>query len=217
MMSKTKTDKLRVMLVDDHAMVRAGHERLLALEADIEVVGGRGDADAAYHALQAGTGAVDVMVLDLSMPGRSGLDLIRRALARWPALKVLVCSMHDSPAMVAQALQAGAAGFVTKASDPGLLADAIRRVAHGELALSPDVAQAYAAPAAKPPNEQLTPGEFEVFVRLVRGDAIDAIAEALKLAPKTVFNRQAAIRAKLGIGTAVELVRYARAHGLDAG
>lgn len=205
---------VRVMLVDDHAMVRAGQARLLALEPDIEVVADHGDAGAAYQALQADPGAVDVLVLDLSMPGRSGLDLMRRVKLRCPALRVLVCSMHDSPAMVAQALHAGAAGFVTKASDPALLADAVRRVARGETVLSPDIARAPSALSARAPHEQLTRGEFDVFVRLVRGDTIEAIAAALKVAPKTVFNRQAAIRAKVGASSAVELVRYARAHRL---
>ncbi len=213
-MRNPQLHSVRVMLVDDHAMVRAGHARLLALEPDIEVVADHGDAGTAYQALQAEPDAVDVLVLDLSMPGRSGLDLMRRLKLRCPALRVLVCSMHDSPAMVAQALHAGAAGFVTKASDPALLADSVRRIARGQTVLSPDIARASSAPSARAPHEQLTSGEFDVFVRLVRGDTVEIIAAALKVAPKTVFNRQAAIRAKIGISSAVELVRYARAHRL---
>ena len=95
---------LRVALVDDHALVRAGQARLLALEPDLRVVAEYADADAAFDALRAAPHAVDVLVLDLSLPGRSGLDLLRRVTMHWPRLAVLVCSMHDSPPMLAQAL-----------------------------------------------------------------------------------------------------------------
>lgn len=204
--------RTRVILVDDHPLVRGGLARLLALEPDLQVVAEYADADAVYRALQAEPEAADVLVLDLSMPGRSGLDLLPRLRARCPALRVLACSMHDSPAMVAQVLAAGAAGFVTKASDPNLLADAVRRVARGETVLSPDILARAGDSAA--PHLRLTPREFDVFVRLARGETVEAIAGALKVAPKTVSNLQAAVRAKLGISNAVELVRYAQAHGL---
>lgn len=203
---------IRVMLVDDHALVRAGMARLLALEPDMQVVGEHADGDRAYAALQAEPPPADVLVLDLSMPGRSGLELMRRLRLRESPVKVLVCSMHDSPAMLAQALTAGAAGFVTKQSDPLLLADAIRRVARGEVVLSPDVVAA--ADASDAPHLKLTPREFDVFVRLAQGESLETIADALKVAPKTVSNLQAAVRAKLGVGSAVELLRYAKAHGL---
>lgn len=204
---------VRVMLVDDHAMVRAGIARLLALEPDLQVVGEFADGDRAYAALQAEPAPADVLVLDLSMPGRSGLELMRRLRQRESGVRVLVCTMHDSPAMLAQALAAGAAGFVTKQSDPLLLADAIRRVARGESVLSPDVVAA--AEGSDAPHLKLSPREFDVFLRLVRGEALETIADALKVAPKTVSNLQAAVRAKLGVGSAVELLRYARSHGLQ--
>ena len=118
---------LRVMLVDDHAVVRAGYRRLLDDEAGLRVMAECGDAESAYAALgPAAAATADVLVLDLSMPGRSGLDMLRRARLRWPRLRVLVVSMHDSPAMVAQALAAGAAGFITKCSEPALLVAALR-------------------------------------------------------------------------------------------
>src|SRR3990167_2248717 len=117
--AQARAMSLRVMLVDDHAVVRAGYRRLLELESDFEVVAECADGDAALTLLQQRQGAgVDVMVLDLSMPGRSGLDLLRRVALRWPAVRQLVFGMHDSPVMVAQALQAGADGFVTKSSQP---------------------------------------------------------------------------------------------------
>lgn len=203
------------MLVDDHAVVRAGYRRLLELESDFEVVAEHGDGDAAFAALQAGRPPVDVLVLDLSMPGRSGLDLLRRIALRWSALKVLVFSMHDSPAMVSQALRAGAAGFVTKRSEPEVLVSTLRRVAAGEReVLSPDVADALTDPASQAPEDALSRREFQVLQLLVDGHSIDNIAVQLHLSPKTVSNYQTLIRQKTGAGTAVELLRYAQQHRL---
>jgi DNA-binding NarL/FixJ family response regulator len=207
---------VRVMLVDDHAVVRAGYRRLLADEPDLHVVAEHANADSAHAALLAlPEGAVEVMVLDLSMPGRSGLDLLRRVRQRWPALRVLVFSMHDSPAMVAQALAAGAAGFITKSSEPALLVDALRRVARAELAvLSPDIAGAVVSPAAAAPQQRLSAREFEVLRGLVEGLTVDQIAERLHLSGKTVSNYQTQIRQRLGVVTALDLLRYAQQHRL---
>ncbi len=125
--------RLRVMLVDDHAIVRTGYRRLLELEGDIAVVAEHADAASALQALQRSEGAgVDLVVLDLSMPGSGGLDLLRRGCLRWPLLHWLVFTMHDSPAVLGQALRAGAAGFVTKSSQPEELVQALRRVAAGQ-------------------------------------------------------------------------------------
>ena len=207
---------VRVMLVDDHAVVRAGYRRLLADEPDLRVVAEHADADAAYAALLAlPPGEVELLVLDLSMPGRSGLDLLRRVRQRWPALPVLVFSMHDSPALVAQALQAGAAGFVTKSSEPAALVAALRRVARGETGvLSPDIAGAAASPAATAPQQMLSAREFEVLRGLVEGLTVDQIAARLHLSGKTVSNYQTQIRQRLGVSTAVDLLRYAQEHRL---
>lgn len=206
---------LRVMLVDDHAVVRAGYRRLLDDEADVQVVGEHADAESAYAALVALQGAVDVLVLDLSMPGRGGLGLLHRVSLRWPPLRVLVFSMHDSAAVVGQALRAGAAGFVTKSSEPAFLVQALHRVAAGESGvLSPDIAAAPASPAAEPPHFALKPREFEVLRGLVDGLTIERIAEQLHMSPKTVSNHQTHIRQRLGVSTAVELLRYAQVHRL---
>jgi DNA-binding NarL/FixJ family response regulator len=158
---------------------------------------------------------VDVVVVDLSMPGRSGLDLIRRVVMRWPRVSALVFTMHDAPAMVAQALQAGASGFVTKASAPEVLVDALRRVAHGERpVLSPDLRHAPRDPQAQAPHALLSAREFQVLQGLVQGQSVEAIAQGLHLSAKTVSNHQTAIRQKLGVGNAVELLRYAQEHRL---
>lgn len=206
---------MKVMLVDDHAVVRAGYRRLLELEPDCEVVAEYAGADAALNALARTDGrGVDVLVLDLSMSGRGGLDLLRRASLRWPALPVLVFSMHDSAAMVTQALRAGAAGFVTKSSEPDELVQAVRRVAAGAVGvLSQDIA-GLAQKGARAPHEMLSVREFQVLLGLVAGEEVEAIAERLHLSSKTVSNYQTLIRQKLGVSTAVELLRYAQQHGL---
>lgn len=204
--------RTRILLVDDHALVMAGYARLLELEADLEVVGQYATAEAAYAALQRAPDRVDLVMLDLSMPGRSGLELLRRIRANWPRLWLLVCTMHDSPAMVRQALQAGAHGLITKCSDPALLPEAIRVIVAGRRFLSPDVRNAHSHASAAPPHEALSPREFDVFIRLAHGHGLEQIAQTLNIAPKTVANLQTLIRAKLDLANAAELLRYARQH-----
>jgi DNA-binding NarL/FixJ family response regulator len=205
---------IRVLLVDDHALVRAGTVRLLQMEADLHVVAEFADAESAWRALLAAPDQADVVLLDLSLPGRSGLDLLRQLTQRWPELPVLVCTMHDSAAMLAQALALGARGFVTKASDPMLLSDAVRRVVGGETVISPDVQILRHHAAARPPHTTLSPREFEVLLMLARGHGVEAIAQALHLSVKRVANLQTAVRTKLDLTNAVELLHYARQHGL---
>ena len=208
------TAPLRVGLVDDHAVVRSGYRRLIELEDDLAVTAEFVDAESTYAALTApGPCPIDLLVLDLSLPGQSGLELLRHLTLRLPSLPVLVFTMHDSGALVRQCLRAGAAGFVTKCSEPGTLLDALRRIGRGEIALSDDVARAPddAAPA---PHAALSVREFDIFQRLVVGHDVDRIAQTLHLSAKTVANYQTEIRRKLGVGNAVELVRYARAHGI---
>jgi DNA-binding NarL/FixJ family response regulator len=207
---------VKVMLVDDHAVVRTGYRRLLDDEPDLWVCSEHGDADEAYVALGQGLQPqVDVMVLDLSMPGRSGLALLRRAKLRWPGLRVLVFSMHDNPAMVAQAFKAGAQGYVTKSSEPAVLVQVLRQVARGDAGVcSPDVATAGLQPLAQPPHVLLSVREFEVLRGLVQGLTVDQIAEQMHLSSKTVSNYQTQIRQRLGVSTAVDLLRYAQVHQL---
>jgi DNA-binding NarL/FixJ family response regulator len=208
---------IRIGLADDHAVVRAGYRRLLELEPDLAVVAEYPDADAAYGALTSGGERLDLLVLDLSMPGRSGLELLRRLGQRLPELRVLVFTMHDGAAMVGQCLRAGAAGFVTKNSAPELLVDAVRRAARGEVVLSPDVAMhAPGGTGAEPPHAQLSSREFDILQQLVAGRGIDEIAQGLRLSAKTVSNYQTQIRQKLGVAGAVDLLRYAQDHGLIA-
>lgn len=214
-MPSSQTGPVRVALADDHAVVRAGYRRLLELEADIAVVAEFGDAEATYSALAGHDGeGIDLLVLDLSMPGRSGLELLRRLAQRRPELPVLVFTMHDSAAMLDQCLRAGAAGFVTKSSAPEVLVSAVRLAARGEIALSPDVSALASRSEGGPPHTRLSSREFDILQQLLAGRGVEEIAQTLRLSTKTVANYQTRIRQALGVGTAVELLHYAREHGL---
>lgn len=209
------TAGLRVALADDHAIVRVGFRRLLELEPGVRVVAEFGDADSAEAALLgAAPLALDVLILDLSMPGRSGLELLRTLQAARPDLRVLVVSMHDAPTMVAQCLRAGAAGFVPKSSDPQAVVDAVHEVAAGRRALSAALAQTLRSLDPQPPHEQLTGREAEVLRQLLAGQSVEAIARQMGLSEKTISNYQTLVRQKLGVGSAHELLHYAREHGL---
>ena len=213
------TAPLRVALADDHAVVRAGYRRLLELEADMVVAAEFADADAAYDALANtvgdAAGEIDLLVLDLSMPGRSGLELLRRLSVRRPDLPVLVFTMHESAAMLEQCRSAGAAGFVTKSSAPEVLVAAVRRAARGEFALSPDMlALQVAQGASGPPHTRLSSREFDILLALLAGQTVEEIAQTLRLSLKTVANYQTRIRQTLQVGSAMELLRYGREHGL---
>jgi DNA-binding NarL/FixJ family response regulator len=206
---------IRVVLVDDHAVVRSGYRRLIELEETMAVMAEFGDGESAYAWL--GQHAADVLVLDLSMPGRGGIETLSRLKQRHPDLRVLVFSMHDSAAMVTQALRAGADGYLTKSSSPGLLIDAILRVWRHEAVLSDDVrrhALSNSGSSALAPHSVLTPREFEIFRRLAEGVTVDEIAQTLCLSPKTVANYQTVIRHKLGVETPVDMVRLAQQYGL---
>lgn len=206
--------RVRVALVDDHAVVREGYRRLLDLEPDIEVVSDHADAGSLEAALATGH-EIDLVVLDLSMPGLSGVAFLRHLRAAWPTLRVLVFTMHESVALLEQCVAAGAAGFVTKSSAPEVLVDAVRRAWRGERALSRDI-QALAQQHAlrRAPHHQLSPRELDVLWRLLAGLGIEEIAAQLRLTAKTVANYQALIRQKLDVSGAVDLWQYAKRHGL---
>ncbi|MBS7458445.1 response regulator [Coralloluteibacterium stylophorae] len=201
---------LRIALADDHAVVRKGYRRLLELEDDMQVVAEFGDGDGVYAWLR--DNPVDVLVLDLSMPGRSGLDVLQRLMQRGDAVRVLVFTMHESAALAGQALALGACGYLTKSSAPEALTDAVREVARGRRVVAAGLDRDPATGQA--PHRQLSPREFEVFLLLAEGDAVERIARTLRLSEKTVANYQTTIRQKTGLGSALEMYRYALAHGL---
>lgn len=206
---------LRVLLIDDHALVRAGYRYLLQDSGGIEVVAEASTAAAGYRRFL--RGGVDVTVLDLSLPGAGGLEILRRMRARQADASVLVVSMHDEPEIVDRALRLGASGYLCKRSDPELLVEAVRRVAAGQRFVDPGLEQRRPGrPGRSPDLAELSPREFEIFRQLAEGRTVDAIAEALCLSQKTVANYGTTIRAKLGLDNRAEMARVALAAGVIA-
>jgi two-component system invasion response regulator UvrY len=206
-----------VLLVDDHAVVREGYSRLLERHGDIKVIGEAGDA-ATAHSLFC---CLDpqIVVMDISMPGTSGIEALRRMLLYKPDARVLVFSMHEDVIFVRRALQAGAFGYVTKASAPNVLVQAIHAIASGKRYLSPEIAQKLALREFATDREaadSLSAREFEVLRLLTQGQSIKEIAQSLGLNAKTVANYQSAIKQKLGVETAIQLLTRAGQLGLGA-
>jgi len=201
---------VRVVLVDDHAVVRAGFRALIERESDLTVVAECGSAAEATALLSAFE--IDVMVLDITMRGSNGFDLLGRLAGRRPSTPgVLVMSMHDSEAHVCEAMQRGALGFVTKAAAPEELVNGIRSVALGQFFFSSDL-------AAPRPTENalgsLTPRELEVFHLLVRGLLPKQAAAELGINIKTAYVHRARLLEKLGVRNDRELYRLALVAGV---
>jgi two-component system, NarL family, invasion response regulator UvrY len=207
---------VRLMLADDHAIVRAGYRYLLEKQAHFAVVAEAATADEAYAQFR--LHQPDLVVTDLSMPGASGLEVIRRILAIQADARVLVFSMHVSPDVARAALRAGALAYVTKSSPSDVLLRAIHDVLAGRRALSPDIAQALALdrlPGRHRSLEELTPREFDVLCMLVSPASVQEIARRLHLSPKRVQNLHYQIKSKLGVENDIELTRLALSWGLD--
>ena len=204
---------IRLLLVDDHPVVRAGYQRLLEQGGDMRVVAqaGRVDEACALFAQH----APDLTITDLAMPGSGGLELIRRLRERTTDARVLVFSMHDSDMLVGRALQIGACGFVTKSCAPERLIDAVHCVMDGHRYLSPDLPAALRNGGADGGRfGSLTPREFEVFRLLARGESLADCARSLHLSPKTVSNHQTLIKEKLGLSTSAAMAHLAIRCGL---
>lgn len=206
---------IRIVLADDHPVVRTGYRRLLEQCDDMRVVAEAGDGDAAYAAWLAQ--APDVLVTDLSMPGGGGLELMRRVRQRDAAARILVFSMHDSAPLVRKAFDAGARGFVTKAGAPDALVDALRAVHAGERFLGAGLPAAWRHREPFDEDDRLATlsvREFEIFRLLAQGCSALECAQELKLSAKTVANHQTTIKDKLGVATSAALVHLALRHGV---
>ena len=207
--------KIRVMLVDDHNVVRSGLRRLLELGGDIKVVAEGSSGEQACQIYS--DFETDVLVMDLSMPGMGGLEALRRILVAAPKAKIVIFSMHENVTFATQALSAGARGYVAKTSLADDLLLAVREVATGKTYISPHIAQKIVLQSMSgnhDPIQQLSGREFEVFRMLAEGAGIDDIAKNLKISQKTAANYQTILKQKLGISNAVELVRLAIRHGV---
>ncbi len=210
-----KAGSVSVLLVDDHAVVREGYKRLLERRGDIAVIGEAANAADAYE--QFCKLSPQVVVMDIALPGVSGIDAMTRILARQPETRVLIFSMYEEAIFANRALRAGACGYVTKASAPNVMVEAVHAIAQGKRYISADIAQKLAlrnVVADTDANGGLSAREFEVLRLLVRGMSVRDIAQSMGLNPKTIANHQSAIKQKLGADTAVQLVRIAESLGL---
>jgi DNA-binding NarL/FixJ family response regulator len=206
-----------ILIADDHAIMREGLKQILATCSDIRVIGEAVDGDDVLRKLR--HHKYDVLILDMSMPGRSGLDLIKQVKAEKPGLPILVLSMHTEDQYAARTLKAGAAGYLCKDSAPAQLVSAIRKVASGGTYISQKAAENMALATLNktsdaPLHTLLSDREFQVFERMVSGDGVTEIANRLNISVKTVSTHKTRIMQKLNLATVADMVRYAIEHGI---
>jgi two-component system, NarL family, invasion response regulator UvrY len=207
---------IQVFVADDHAVVREGIKRIIASAGDLTVAGEAANGEDLVK--QLATGSCDVVVMDLSMPGLPGLEVLQEIRRSRPKLPVLVLSMYPADQYAVRTLKAGASGYLHKGGPPEELITAIRRVVTGRRYVTDEVAQCLAAhvdaASEKPPHERLSNREFQVLCLLASGKSASEIAEELGLSVKTVSTFRRRVLEKLGLNHNAELVRYALKHGL---
>lgn len=207
---------IEILVADDHAIIRDGLKQIISYVPDMEVIGEAVDGEDVLRKVRAL--AVGVLVLDMSMPGRSGIALIQQLKAVQPGLKILVLSMHNESQYAVQAMRAGAAGYITKNAASSQLISGIRAVAGGGSFVSPDISdrliRQIQAPGTDLPHTRLTAREFQIFNMLVEGHSVNEIARILSLSNKTVSTHKAAVLQKMDATTTARLVYYAMKNGL---
>ena len=203
---------IRILIADDHSIVRDGLKRILAATPDLLVAGEAASGDEALALVKANE--YDLAMLDMSMPGLSGIDLIKRLRLEKPKLKILVLSMHGESQYAARALKAGAQGYLNKDSASEALLGALRKIAGGGVHITDAAAATLLQSSMKPAHEALSDREFEVMRFLVEGLGPTEIGERLHLSVKTVSTHKTRILEKLGLKSTAELVRYAMEHRL---
>ncbi len=204
------SNTINVMLVDDHAVVRAGYNMLLKNAPEITVVTEASNGEEAYQLYSAHK--PDVVVMDLSLPGIGGIEAIKRICSRDNKATILVFSMHEEVIFVEQALQAGASGYITKSTDPQLLVEAIIRLSKGEKYIDAELAQRLAYEKSRGQDSllsDLSTREFEIFCMLAEGSNTSEIAKRLCLSYKTVANYSTQIKSKLNVSTIADIARLA--------
>lgn len=208
---------IRILIVDDHAILRAGLKHILAASPDIVVAGEAGNG---FEALAQLRGASwDAVVMDMTMPGKSGIELIKQIKGEFPKLPLLVLSMHKEDIYAVRALKAGASGYLCKDSAESQLEQAIRKVASGGLFINPSMAETLAVgmlaqATDAPPHTRLSDREFQIFQYIVHGRGVTDIGRELNLSVKTVSSYKTRIMQKMALTNAAELVRYAIKHNL---
>jgi len=207
---------IRIVVADDHTIVREGLKQVLSAASDFSIVG---EAQSGHEVLlRVRDLEFDVLLLDMSMPGKSGIELIKQVHGEKPKLRILVLSMHQERQYAVRAIKAGASGYLTKESAAVQLIAAIRKVAAGGAFITEAVAEQLALGAMPQteglPHEALSDREFQVFRLLASGEAVSRIAEALSLSVKTVSTHKARIMQKMSMSNPAELIRYAIKHRL---
>ncbi len=212
---------IKVILCDDHALIRRGIRDTLSDAPDIEVVGEAGDYGelrGLMRELETKGSGCDVLVLDINMPGRSGLDVLHVLKDEGATMKVLVVSMYPEEQYAIRALRAGAFGYVNKGGDPALLVTAVRTVSQGRKYVTPEIAQmlveSLTTPITENAHEKLSDRELQTLVMIASGKRLSDIAEELMLSPKTVSVYRARVLEKLGLSNNSEMTVYAIRHGL---
>lgn len=207
---------IKILMADDHGIVREGLKHLFALTADIAVVAEAVNGGQVLERLQQGD--FDVILLDMSMPGVSGVNLITRIRSHSPHIPILVLSMHNEPQIARRALNAGAAGYLTKDGEPEILLTAVRKVAQGGCFIDPALAGQMVFetndPGQKAPHEQLTEREYEILLLLAKGKSLNEIADELAISNKTVSTHKTRLMQKMNFSSNADLVHYAVANGL---
>lgn len=207
---------IRLMIADDHAVVRNGIKLMLALASDIELVAEAVDGAVVLHRVR--DSGIDLLLLDMNMPGISGVDLIGRVKLSRPELPILVFTMHNNVQLAMRAIKAGASGFICKDSEPEMLMAAIRKVSAGGKYIDPTIAEQIALDATstnlKPPHTLLSDRESEIFYLLVAGLSNNEIAAKLCLSNKTIGTHKLHLMEKMNLYNVADLVRYAMQYDL---
>jgi len=202
---------IRVLIADDHSLIREGFKKILGREADIRVVGEAGNTTELLEFLE--KNECDVLVMDISMPGQNGLEALEILRPRYPTVKVLFLSMHAEEHYAMRALKGGASGYLTKESAPDELIKAIRRIYDGRMYINQTIAEKLAFTVSgksdKMPHENLSDREFQVLRLLAQGKSISDIADQLSVSPSTISTYRQRIAEKLNVKTTAELILYA--------
>lgn len=208
---------IRILIADDHAMVRGGLKQIIATSSDLQVVGEAVDGASTLAAVA--RTPCDLLLLDMTMPGLAGIELIQRLRDEQPTLPILVLSMHNEGQIVTRALKAGAAGYVTKGSEPEVLLAAIRKIVAGGKFIDPSLVEAMVFDSeseASLPHKALSERELQILKMIAGGSPLGKIADRLHLSPKTVSTYKMRIMEKLAIDNNADLIRYATKHELIA-
>ncbi|SDI69864.1 two component transcriptional regulator, LuxR family [Paraburkholderia steynii] len=208
---------ITILIADDHAIVRSGLKRIIATATDMVVGAEASHGAAVFDKLR--TCAVDLLLLDMTMPGISGIDLIRRVRAERPSLPILVLSFHEEAQVASRALRAGATGYLTKDSEPDVLLAAIRKLVDGGRFIDPKLVDSMVFETDRsdlPPHEVLSNREFQVLQMMAAGNSINEIADTCALNAKTISTHKMRLMQKLGLVNNAEVIRYAIRHGLIA-